>query len=313
MEAVCRNMEGRDSRLKQRLSGCEKSFMRIRGGHFCDRRVYRALFRLTLVPALFATLASAQEGNPPSAPPGPPGFPERASVVHQKGLESAQPHQSVKPSAAGDRKQPATNPGDQGTSPANAQSGRILGIIPNFHFVSPGVKPPPPTAKQNFLIATRNSLDYSSFIFEGFSSLWAEGTNTHAQLGKGVPGFGKYYWRGFVDKVDGNYMVYFAMPTLFHQDERYYALGKGSLLRRITYAASRVVITPNYQGRPSFNVSELLGRGIAQTVSASYYPSQSRTPRALARRWGFAVGRDAISDALRELSPDIVRMLHRFQ
>ena len=81
--------------------------------------------------------------------------------------------------------------------------------------------------------------------------LWAEGTNAHAQLGKGVPGFGRYYWRGFVDKVDGNYMVYFAMPTIFHQDERYYALGRGSLLRRIAYAASRVVITPNYQGRPA--------------------------------------------------------------
>ena len=136
-------------------------------------------------------------------------------------------------------------------------------------------------------------------------------TNAHAQLGKGVPGFGRYYWRGFVDKVDGNYMVYFAMPTIFHQDERYYALGKGSFWRRVAYSASRVVITPNNQGRPSFNVSELLGRGIAQSVSAAYYPSQSRTPGALAGRWGFAVLRDALSDTLREFAPDIVRILPR--
>jgi len=287
--------------------------MRIGVRHFCNRGGCRAFFHLPLLLTMFASLASARDGNPPTTPPASPEFPEPASVNHQKALERAQPHRSGTPSDASDQKQSSTNPGDQGTSPANAQSGRILGIIPNFHFVSPGVKPPPPTAKEDFVIATRNSFDYSSFIFEGFSSLWAEGTDAHAQLGKGVPGFGRYYWRGFVDKVDGNYMVYFAMPNLFHQDERYYALGKGSLLRRIAYAASRVVITPNDQGHPSFNVSELLGRGIAETVSASYYPSQSRTPAALAGRWGFAVGRDAISDALRELSPDIVRFLHRIR
>ena len=240
--------------------------MRIGVRHFCNRGGCRAFFHLPLLLTMFASLASAQDGNPPTTPPASPEFPEPASVNHQKALERAQPHRSGTPSDASDQKQSSTNPGDQGTSPANAQSGRILGIIPNFHFVSPGVKPPPPTAKEDFVIATRNSFDYSSFIFEGFSSLWAEGTDAHAQLGKGVPGFGRYYWRGFVDKVDGNYMVYFAMPNLFHQDERYYALGKGSLLRRIAYAASRVVITPNYQGHPSFNVSEILGRGIAQSI-----------------------------------------------
>jgi len=269
------------------------------------------LIHLPLVLALFATRVYAQEGAAPSIPSALPEFHWATSTDQQDPLENPRPHQSGTSGAADNQQPSATKPGNTGSSPANGQSGRILGIVPNFHFVPPGLKPPPPTPKQDFMIATRNSFDYSSFIFEGFSSLYAEGTNAHAQLGKGVPGFGRYYWRGFVDKVDGNYMVYFAMPTIFHQDERYYALGSGSLLRRIAYAASRVLITPNYQGRPSFNISELLGRGIAQSVSAAYYPSQSRTPGALASRYGFAVGRDAVSDTLRELSPDIVRILHR--
>ncbi|MGO8816092.1 MAG: hypothetical protein ACLQVG_15755 [Terriglobia bacterium] len=287
--------------------------MGIPSSQLGHKRACRRLFLLPLALALSTIRVSAQQVTAPAPQAALPVVPEPDSLDHSRPREDPQANQSGTPSASGRRKQSPAKPADQGTSPANAQSGRILGIIPNFHFVSPGVKPPPPTPKEDFVIASRNSFDYSSFIFAGFSSLWAEGMNTHAQLGKGVPGFGRYYWRGFVDKVDGNYMVYFAMPTLFHQDERYYALGKGSLLRRVAYAASRVIITPNDQGRPSFNASELLGRGIAETVSASYYPSQARTPGALARRWGWAVGRDAVSDALRELSPDIVRLLHRIR
>ena len=63
-----------------------------------------------------------------------------------------------------------------------------------------------------------------------------------------------------LDKTDGNYLVIWALPTIFHQDERYYAMGKGHVLKRLGYAMSRVAITPNYDGHASFNTSELLGR-----------------------------------------------------
>jgi hypothetical protein len=200
----------------------------------------------------------------------------------------------------------------QGAAPANPQPKRILGIMPNFRAVSAGVIPPPPTPKKAFLIATQNSFDYSSFLFVGVTSLLAEGTDAHPQLGKGVGGFGRYYWRGFVDKTDGNYLVIFALPTIFHQDERYYALGKGSILKRLGYSVSRVAITPNYQGHNSFNTSELLGRGIAQGISLSYYPSQSRTASEIAAKYGYAIMRDALTNAFREFWPDIaVHVLHR--
>ena len=184
--------------------------------------------------------------------------------------------------------------------------------MPNFRAVSAGTIPPPPTPKQAFVIATRNSFDYSSFVFVGITSLLAESSNTHSQLGKGLPGFGRYYWRGFLDKTDGNYWVIFALPTLFHQDERYYALGRGSILKRAAYAASRVAVTPDYHGHASFNASELLGRGIAQGISTAYYPSKARTAGALANKYGFAIGRDALTNTFREFWPDIaVHLLHR--
>ena len=185
------------------------------------------------------------------------------------------------------------------------QPKRILGIMPNYRAVSAGTIPPPPTPKQAFKIATQNSFDYSSFLFVGFTSLIAEAQNTHHQLGHGVEGFWRYSWRGWVDKTDGNYMVVFVLPTIFHQDERYYALGKGSILKRAAYASSRILITPGYSGHNTFNASELLGRGIAQGISTTYYPKADRTVSELATKYALALMRDALTNTFREFWPDI--------
>lgn len=193
-----------------------------------------------------------------------------------------------------------------------SQPKRILGVMPNYRAVSAGQIPPPPTPKEAFKIATQNSFDYSSFIFVGVTSLMAEGSNSHPQLGKGAAGFGRYYWRGFLDKTDGNYLVIFALPTVFHEDERYYAMGRGGVLKRAVYAASRILITPDYHGHSTFNAAEVFGRGISQGISASYYPSADRTAGALAVKYGWAMGRDALTNVFREFWPDIsARLFHR--
>jgi hypothetical protein len=192
------------------------------------------------------------------------------------------------------------------------QPKRILGVMPNYRAVSAGVLPPPPTPHEAFMVATRNSFDYSSFVFVGITSLLAEGTDAHPQLGKGVGGFWAYSWRGYLDKTDGNYWVDFLMPTAFHQDERYFAKGEGGVWKRSVYASTRVLITPNFHGKNGFNTSEILGRGISQAISLSYYPSQTQTASGFAQKYAYALGRDAITNVFRELWPDInAHVLHR--
>jgi len=184
--------------------------------------------------------------------------------------------------------------------------------MPNYRAVSAGAIPPPPTPKQAFKIATQNSFDYSSFIFVGITSLLAESSNAHPQLGKGIGGYGGYYWRGFLDKTDGNYLVIFALPTVLHEDERFYAKGEGAIWKRGIYAASRILITPDYRGHNTFNASEVFGRAMAQGISTAYYPSHDRTAGALAVKYGWAMGRDALTNTFREFWPDIAtHVLHR--
>jgi hypothetical protein len=191
------------------------------------------------------------------------------------------------------------------------QPKRILGMMPNYRAVSAGVLPPPPTSREAFKDATFETFDYSNFIFVGITSLLAEGTDTHPTFGKGIGGYGDYYWHGFLDKAGGNYMVIWALPTVLHEDERYYAKGTGSIWSRAVYAASRVVITPNYHGKNTFNGAEIFGRGISQAVSAAYYPAQDRTAGAIGSKYAYAVGRDALANVFRELWPDIsYRVLH---
>jgi hypothetical protein len=221
--------------------------------------------------------------------------------------------QAATPQAAADTKQPAsTEPKAQAPVAAGQQPKRILGIMPNFRAVSAGTIPPPPTAKQAFMIATKNSFDYSSFIFVGMTSALAEWTNAHPQLGQGMAGYGQYYWRGFLDKTNGNYLVIFAFPTILHQDERYYAMGTGGFWKRAFYAATRVAVAKNYEGENVFNASEVIGRGTAQAISLSYYPSQTRTLGGFASKYAYAIGRDALTNTFREFWPDIaVHILHR--
>jgi hypothetical protein len=192
------------------------------------------------------------------------------------------------------------------------QPKRILGIMPNYRAVSAGALPPPPTPKEAFKIATRNSFDYSAFIFVAITSAFAYSEDSHPRIGTSASAYWGYYWRGFVDKTDGNYLVVFVLPTVFHQDERYYALGTGSVWKRGVYAASRILITPNYHGHASFNASDVFGRAMAQIISTTYYPRGSTTLGELAVKYGYAIGRDALTNVFREFWPDIAtHVLHR--
>jgi len=231
----------------------------------------------------------------------------------QSGEQQNQPAQGPQ-SQSDSAKKPQAPAGDSGAAARRPppQPKRILGVMPNYRAVSAGVLPPPPTPREAFKIATENSFDYSAFVFVGITSLLAEGSGAHSQLGKGVPGYWAYYWRGYLDKTDGNYWVDAVFPTFTHQDERYYAMGEGGIAKRSVYAATRVLITPDYHGKNSFNASEILGRGVSQAISLSYYPSQTRTAGGFSQKYAYALGRDALTNVFRELWPDIdAHVIHR--
>lgn len=185
------------------------------------------------------------------------------------------------------------------------QPQRILGFMPNFRSVSSGAKPHPLSWKYNFSVATHQATDYSSFIFLGITSLTAEGMNLHSTLGKGVGGFYAYTWRGFLDKSDNTYLSAWLLPSLLHEDTRFYALGnEHSIPIRALYVISRQGVAKTYGGHQTPNIAGLGGKVLTQVISRTYYPSSATSFTVLASKFGYSVMRDVAFSSIREFYPD---------
>jgi hypothetical protein len=195
------------------------------------------------------------------------------------------------------------------TDSANPEEGRqtkrILWIVPNFRAVSVGSKLPPQPVKEKFKTATLDSFDYSAFIFVGIQSGIAQWTNSYPEFHQGAAGYGRYYWHTFADQTDENLWVEAVLPSLLHQDSRYYTLGHGGFFRRGFYAVTRVVITRTDSGAETFNTSEVLGAGIASAISSTYYPSEERNWTKVGQRWLTNVLLDLGTFGAKEFWPDI--------
>jgi len=187
-----------------------------------------------------------------------------------------------------------------------SQPHRILGFMPNFRTVSAGAVVHPPGWAYNFHVATRQAFDYSSFIFLGLTSISAEGINSHPALGKGADGFYAYTWRGFLDKTDGTYLSAWFLPSLLHEDTRYYPLGAGhSVPIRALYVISRQGVARTYSGRNTPNIAGLGGKVLTQLVSRQYYPAGATSFSVLATKFGYSAMRDVAFSSIREFYPDI--------
>jgi hypothetical protein len=222
------------------------------------------------------------------------------------------PAQATPPAQGSNRANPQPNPKvpvDANGNPIpleRQQPQRILGFMPNFRSVSGGSKPHPPGWKYNFIVATHQATDYSTFIFLGLTSLTAEGLNQHPSLGKGADGFYAYAWRGFLDKSDGTYLSAWLLPSILHEDTRYYALGAGhNVAVRSLYIISRQGVARTYGGRQTPNFAGLGGKVLTQVVSRTYYPPSATSFQVLATKFGYSVMRDVIFSSIREFYPDV--------
>jgi hypothetical protein len=195
---------------------------------------------------------------------------------------------------------PAEDPISQGR-----QTKRILYVIPNFRAVSADEDLPPQSVKEKFKTAMLDSFDYSSFIFVGAQAGIAQWTNSYPYFGQGAKGYGRYYWHTLADAINENTWVEFIIPSILHQDTRYYTLGKGDFGKRVGYAFTRIIITRSDSGHKVFNASEILGAGAFSGVANLYYPSQERTLTKTYQRWITNLCIDGGVFVFKEVWPDI--------
>lgn len=228
------------------------------------------------------------------------------------GGETAVPTPETAPPEVASPEPVAGEPGPIEASPVESLqplqdpvSKRLFGFIPNYRADQDASTYTPLTAAEKFRIARSDSFDWPNyFLLAGYalqSQLAAGGGFAH---NGGFAGFGEFYARGFGDQVIGNYLTEAILPTMLHEDPRYFRLGAGSFWHRVGYATSRLFVTRLDNGRVGFNISEVAGNVGVVTLTSLYYPD-GRSAGEAGERYAMQLGNDAISNLLTEFWPDI--------
>jgi len=151
---------------------------------------------------------------------------------------------------------------------------RVFGIIPNF-YVTYDHDAVPLTAKLKFKLALRASTDPVLFAAAAFTAGLDQAGDT-PNYGQGAKGYGQrmgaLYANGFTDIMVGEAIL----PSLLHQDPRYFYQGTGSKRSRAFHALSNAFICKGDNGRWEPNYSSIGGDLAAGAISNIYYPQSNR-------------------------------------
>jgi hypothetical protein len=177
-----------------------------------------------------------------------------------------------------------TNP-DAVSPNGNQQTKRVLGLVPNFRTVSADIKLPPMSPKQKFIIAGKDTFDYSALFVAGIQAGFAMNSKSYPEFHQGAAGYARYYWHTLADTTAENFFVGGVGPIVFKQDNRFYTLGHGSFGKRSWYAVTRVLVTRKDDGNETFNFSEVIGSGASAGLSTLWYPKQYQTWTKVGQKW----------------------------
>ena len=151
---------------------------------------------------------------------------------------------------------------------------RVLGIIPNFYVVYDH-DAVPLTAKLKFRLALKTSFDPVTVggiaLVAGIKQ--AGDTPSYVQGARGYgERFGATAAEGFSDIMIGGAIL----PSLLHQDPRYFYQGTGTTKSRLLHALSYAFICKGDNGQLQPNYSSLGGNLAAAALSNAYYPASNR-------------------------------------
>jgi len=191
-------------------------------------------------------------------------------------------------------------------------STRLFGVIPNYRASETLETYKPLTTAEKYHIAFKDSFDWPNFFLLAGYAVESQVESGGFSHNGGMPGFAKFYARGFSDQIIGSYVTEAILPSLLHADPRYFRLGSGSLWRRTYYATSRIFVTRMDNGKSRFNVAEVVGNIGVDAITTWYYP-ESQSAREGLERYGMQLGNDAISNLLTEFWPDIKHRLRPLQ
>jgi hypothetical protein len=152
---------------------------------------------------------------------------------------------------------------------------RALGVVPNF-YISYVWNAAPLSSGQKYKLALRAVSDPFTFagaaVFAGID----QAENGSAAYGQGVQGYAKRFGAAYGDEAMSRLIGSAILPSVLHQDPRYFYRGTGSKGSRALYAVSRVLICRGDNGLAQPNYSYVLASFASGGISNLYHPGRER-------------------------------------
>lgn len=188
---------------------------------------------------------------------------------------------------------------------------RVFGVFQNF-YTSYIWEAAPMSPKQKYKLAFRTIADPTTFVVIAGVAGAEHYNGTYPGYGSGIGGYGKRYGAALADATTGRIIGSAILPSLFHQDPRYFYQGSGSIRSRTVHALTSVFVCRGDDGHPQPNYSHLLGNLAAGGIANAYHPASSRGVGLTFETLGITTGGNMIGNLfreflLRDLEPSVPR------
>jgi hypothetical protein len=169
----------------------------------------------------------------------------------------------------------------------------------------------PLSARCKFNLFLQQTHSPYTFVSAGFQATWAQAMGQWPHYGGGMQGWAKRFGATLADTESRRFIQTYALSTILHQDPRYFPSGKRTLIARVWYSTTRIVVTKSDNGNSVFNTSEFLGALLSSALQNAYYPRDDQNFGDTMNRFGGALSSDAITDLLHEFAPDMKRLFRK--
>src|SRR5215471_6805889 len=165
---------------------------------------------------------------------------------------------------------------------------RVLGFIPNI-FVTYEPHPEPLTARMKFHLAYKGLTHPTFFAFE---ALWAgvEQAGHMTDYPQGARGYGERFGANLASGASEGLFANAILPSLLHQDPRYFYRGSGTKGSRAWHAVLAPFVCQGDNGKLQPNYSQMGGSLISAALSNTYYPDSQRGPGLVFTNFGTSMG-----------------------
>src|SRR5215813_746474 len=165
---------------------------------------------------------------------------------------------------------------------------RVLGFIPNI-YVTYEPHPEPLSAKMKFHLAYKGLTHPTFFAFEG---LWAgvEQASHMTDYRQGARGYGERFGAALASGTSEAFFGNAVLPSLLHQDPRYFYRGSGTKGSRAWHAIIAPFVCQGDNGKTQPNYSQWGGSLISASLSNTYYPDSQRGAGLVFTNFGTSMG-----------------------